>query len=284
MTISIRPLTEADLDAADVILESAYGPPAVRRHQDRLLRCMRLQPDGWVLALLDGAPTGLVGAVDYGPFAYVGLMAVDRSAHRRGVGMALMERLLAWLDARGVPVALLDATDMGAPLYARLGFVEDEKTLMFRRDACPAAARPAAHVRRLRAEDLADLADFDAPIFGAARRPVFESYLADDPARALIACDASGRINGYLFAQPQLVGPWAARAPDAAEALLLAALDLPYEAPTSAIVPASNAEAQRLLMRQGFSPQRTLSHMRRGGVRHPGRRTLIYGQSSFALG
>lgn len=284
MTLSIRPLTEADLKAADVILESAYGPPAVRRHQDRLLHCMRLQPDGWLLALLGDAPTGLVGAIDYGPFAYIGLMAVHRSAHRRGVGMALMEQLLAWLDARGVPMALLDATDMGAPLYARLGFVEDEKTFMFHRDDCPAAARPSAYVRLLRAEDLADLVDFDAPIFGAARRPVFESYLADDPARALVARDEAGRISGYMFAQPQLLGPWAANAPHVAEALLAAALDLSYEAVPSAIVPASNAEAQQMLMRQGFSPQRKLSHMRRGGAQHPGLRALIYGQSSFALG
>src|SRR5262245_65652255 len=101
-------------------------------------------------------------------------MAVHPSAQRRGVGLALMERWLAWLDARGCPMALLDATDMGAPLYARLGFVEDAKTYAFRRDDCSLAPRLSARVSRLRAVDLPALVDFDTPLFGAARPMVFE--------------------------------------------------------------------------------------------------------------
>src|ERR671922_2425783 len=101
MTIAIRNLTEDDLDLAAIILEAAYGTPGDWRN--RLHRYMGLQPDGWLLASLGGAPAGMVGAVDYGPFAYIGLMGVQPQMQRRGVGLALMERLLAWLDARGCP-------------------------------------------------------------------------------------------------------------------------------------------------------------------------------------
>src|SRR5215210_381071 len=104
MTISVRSITEADLDAADVVLEAAYGPSGGRR-KERMRRYLSLQPDGWLLALLDDV---VVGAMDYGPFAYIGLMAVHPSAQRRGIGLMLMQRLLAWLDARGCPFSLLD--------------------------------------------------------------------------------------------------------------------------------------------------------------------------------
>ncbi len=36
-----------------------------------------------------------------------------------------MERALAFLDGRQVRCVKLDATDMGAPLYRKLGFVDD---------------------------------------------------------------------------------------------------------------------------------------------------------------
>jgi len=227
---------------------------------------------------------GTVGAMDYGPFAYIGLMAVHPSAQRRGIGLMLMQRLLAWLDARGCPFSLLDATDMGAPLYAKLGFVEDEKTCMFRCDDRTLELHQSERVGQMRADDLPELVDFDAPIFGARRSTVFASFFASDPTRALVARDASGQISGCLFAQSHMLGPWVARTPADAEALLATALTLTYAEAPGVIFPASNAEAARLLLRHGFVPQRVLSHMRRGGATAPGQRSQIYAQASFVLG
>ncbi len=282
MTLTIRIMTEADLDAANEVVTAAYQPPASRRRE--LGRYLALQPDGWLLAALDGEPVGVVGAIDYGPFAYVGMMSVHPQVQRRGVGLALMERLLAWLDGRGCPAALLDATEAGAPLYERCGFQDDAKSLMFLQDDCALRPRVPERVRRLRPPDLAALVEFDAPIFGAQRPAVFESFLADLPDRAFIAHDAAGLIAGYLFAQRRLLGPWAARTAEDAEALLAAALPLQYESTPTVIVPGTNATAAPLLMSYGFSPQRVLRHMRRGGSAAPGRRALLFGQASFALG
>ena len=91
--IAIRVLTEVDLDAADAIMIPAYGVPRSRKRD--LRRYLALQPDGWLLAQLDGQPAGLGGAIDYGPFAYIGLMAVLPSLQRRGIASAIMDRLLA---------------------------------------------------------------------------------------------------------------------------------------------------------------------------------------------
>ena len=281
MTISIRTLTAADLDVADRIQQAAYGGGNRRK---RLESYMKLQPDGWILALLDGEPAGIAGGTNYSSIGHIGLVAVDPSKQRRGVALAMMQHLLNWFDRQGCPVLLLDASEAGAPLYQKLGFVEDEKTLGFVLDDCALPLQPSNRIGPLRAEDIPTLTEFDEPIFGARRPGVFAMLLDESPARAFVARDADGLIGGYLFAQAQTLGPWAARMPADAEALLVAALRLPFEGAPGALIPGSNPDAAQLLLRYGFSPRRSLRRMRLGGDAHPGRRALLYGQTSLAIG
>jgi hypothetical protein len=181
-------------------------------------------------------------------------------------------------------VIQLDASDAGAPLYRRLGFVEDETTLGFTQDDCALRPEQSERVTRLLAVDIPALAAFDTPIFGGDRAPVFAAALAEAPERAFVARDPAGQISGYLFAQPLVLGPWAARTPADAEALLAAALTLPFDGAIRTLTPGSNADAAKLLMRYGFSPQRLLRRMRRGGTAAAGRRSQLYGQASLAIG
>ena len=166
MTISIRPLIAADLDQADAIQQAAYGGAS---RKDRLQLYLSLQPDGWLLATLDGEPAGIAGGTNYGTLGHIGLVAVDPSKQRRGVALALMEHLLNWFDAQRCPIIQLDASDAGAPLYRKLGFVEDEKTLGFTQDDCALRPTQSEHVSHLRATDIPALVAFDAPIFGGER-------------------------------------------------------------------------------------------------------------------
>jgi hypothetical protein len=226
----------------------------------------------------------MVGAVDYGPFAWVGLMGVHAEAQHRGVGSALMQRLLARLDARGTPMALLDATEAGARLYRRFGFVEDDQTYKFEHPGYRCSAYQPAGVRLMQSVDVPALIDFDTPIFGANRVRVLCALLAEFPGRAFVVEDEARRIVGYLFAQTQRVGPWIAKRPQDAEVLLQAALSLPYEGAPSVVVPGMNTAAIEQVERFGFQLVGPHRHMRRGGAGSPRRRVAIYGQASFALG
>lgn len=282
MPLSIHRLTEDDLDAAQAICELAYGVPrAIKRD---LRRYMTLQPDGWVFALLDGKPAGLGGATNYGPFAYIGLMTVHPSLQRRGVATAIMDRLLAGIEARGCPLVLLTATPAGEALYEQRGFVDQDTMLQFVQNDCALRPRLSERVVPMRTDDLAEVAALDTPIFGANRSVVLAAYLAEYPSRAFVVRDAGGRISGYLFAQIETIGPWVAGDRDSAEALLAAALLLQFEPAPRVLIPGANSSGSALLQRYGFSPQRTLRHMRRGGDGSPTRRELLYGQASFALG
>lgn len=282
MVLTIRNLTEADLDPIDSVLIAAYGRPSSFKFE--LQRYLRVQPDGWLIAECDGSPVGMVGAVDYGELAYVGLLGVHPAAQKQGIGRTLLERLLAWLDSRNCPLSILDATEAGAPLYAKFGFVEDERTLVFEQVGVGQPMELLQQVRVLRSHDLKALSAFDTPIFGANRQEVFAAFLEEIPDRAFIVCDQTNQISGYLFAQSEKLGPWAANTPEAAETLLATALSLPFDNTVKAIVPSSNPSARELLIRYGFQEKRALSHMRRGGSASPGCCAMLYGMASFAIG
>jgi predicted N-acetyltransferase YhbS len=264
------------------VLRSAFGAPG--SHTADIRRYLALQPDGWLVAIAQGRPVGMVGAVDYGPFAWVGLMAVHAEAQQRGIGSALLQRLLAWLDMRGTPMVLLDATEAGARIYSRFGFVEDDQTYRFQHPSYSRSSCLPPGVRPIQPEDVPALTDFDAPIFGANRARVLRALLSEFPGRALLVEGEGRQIAGYLFAQTQRLGPWVAKRPQDAEMLLQAALSLPYKGAPLVVVPGMNTTAVEQVERFGFQLVGPHRHMRRGGASSPSRRVAIYGQASFALG
>jgi GNAT superfamily N-acetyltransferase len=282
--IAIRNLIRSDIPIADDIFCSAFKQPA--SHAGDIERYLVLQPDGLFLAIFDGAVAGMGGAIDYGAFAYIGMMAVHPAFQRRGIGHALMRHLLAWLDARGTPMSLLDASAAGAPIYARLGFVECDKACTFQRRDGSRSTHCPDNVRLVRPQDLPALCAFDRPIFGADRSCMFRALLGDSAERVFLIHDEAGQLAGYVFARPARLGPWVVRRPQDAYALLQAALSLPYKAGPTVIVPKMNSVAQELVEQSGFQreSQPHHTHMRRGGAGLPGQRALIYGQTSFSLG
>jgi GNAT superfamily N-acetyltransferase len=282
LDITIRPLTEGDIVNADHVLQAAFNTSESRRAD--LRRYLALQPDGFRVAVRQDSLAGLVGAVDYGPFAYIGLMAVHPASQRRGIGHALMQQLVDWLDARGTPMSLLDATVMGAPVYVSLGFVDQDQACLFQLGAPVPPLSCPENVQPLQLRDLEALCEFDTPIFGANRCGVFRMLLEDLAGRAFATRDEAGHISGYLFAQQRRLGPWAARRSEDAQASLQAALRLPFESGPSVIAPGMNSAAQELLKRFDFQFVRPARHMRRGGTRLTSQRALMYGQTSYAIG
>ena len=287
--MKIRSMRESDLPAADRLLQAAFARPSSFVAHARLTR--QLEPDGVLVAEEQGKLLGTVGAVDYGPLAYIGLMAVDPARQSAGIGRALMDRLLAWLDERGCPMALLDATDRGALLYEQLDFVDDATAFVYELlgevRARPArAATPASRaiVRLATVDDLPEVIALDATHFGADRAKLHHALWPEFQSRWFVARNSSDQFLGYLVDRDPVVGPWVATSPAVAEQLLLVALQLEHTRPPLVMVPRSNTIAVDLLAAHGFVEQRRLRHMRRGGDGPPGNPAALYGQSSFAHG
>jgi GNAT acetyltransferase-like protein len=128
------------------------------------------------------------------------------------------------------------------------------------------------------------LALFDSPHFGADRSRLLRSYFDDDPKRFLVSRDSKGLIDGFLVAQPRVIGPWIVSNPDIAEGLLVSALRFSFEDSPTVFVSGSNTEALGLLPRYGFEKLRTLRHMYKGKPIQRDRHTTIYGQATLGFG
>ncbi len=152
---------------------------------------------------------GLAGAVvltRWEPgLASVGMMLVALRYARRGLGRALMEHLLV-AAGPGTTVTLY-ATDMGRPLYERLGFRPVRRSVSFvgqfrpapDRSAAPglAAARTAV-VRTATVLDLPAILAVDRAAFGADREPIIDRLPGFADRIALLE-DGSGTV-GYAAA------------------------------------------------------------------------------------
>jgi GNAT superfamily N-acetyltransferase len=282
MALVIRRMNADDLEPLSRVVNAAYQRTTTS--VEDLNRYLLLEPMGWFMAEWNGIPAGMVGAVDYGSRAWLGLMGVDPSLQGRGIARALMAAVLEWLDQR-CPTVVLDASEAGAPLYEKLDFVDVDLVDMYRLQgpALPAPSGSAA-ISPMTPADLAGAAALDASAFGHDRSAVIQSFFADDLERAFVHRNQAGALDGYLIAQPVRIGPWVANSSEAAEALLSAALTLSYGGEPSVLIPLANTEGIALLEDRGFARQRRLRHMRRGKPPIDDRRELRYGQASFTLG
>jgi GNAT superfamily N-acetyltransferase len=282
MDYSIDRLRSHELDAAGELLTLAYGRPG--RWQAEVETYRDLQPEGWFAARSsNGALVGMGGAINYGPFAWIGLMGVLPDRRRRGIAAAILAAILDWLREGRCPVAVLDASAAGQRLYERFGFVDSGRTSYFQRasDARPAIAH---EVRPATRRDLDAIVAFDAARFGTERRALLEKFFVQFPQRTLLVHHRGGAIAGYAVANGTTIGPWIADSRDDADALLRAALAFPHKEAPVVLAPSINPHVADLLQRHGFAENRSLRHMVRGGPDPQPARFSIFGQASFATG
>lgn len=282
MHIAIWPLLETDIERTDRVIQAAYGSSS---RKTTLYNYLHLQPDGAFVAKKADAIVGFGGFLDYGDFAYIGMMSVAPGEQRQGIGQRLLEAILNRLEERGCPTVLLDASPSGAPLYRRYGFYDDGEALVLKKSQ--QVKLPGSGVEPIPSAtegDLPALLDFDASTFGGNRARLLKTYWAEDPSRTLIARNEYGQISGYLLVQASVLGPWIAQSQEVAERLLLAGLALPFQEAPQVFVAAEHSDALALFTGYGFTVQRSLQHMYKGTRIARPRTTTIFGQASLGFG
>ena len=238
---------------------------------------------GFARARLDGevvvaeAGDELAGVAAGAVFAgtgWVGGVAVGPGYRRAGLGGALTEAVIGFLEARGVTTVLLHATALGRPVYERLGFVPETAYLTLSRPTLARAPdRPGDHpggppdppgapagVRAGRAADLEAVLAIDRAATGEDRRRLLTALW---PAGGLVAA-GDGRPLGYHLASPWRSGG-ATVAPDPRAGLaLLAAVRAAPGDEVSLSVPAGNTAAVGALQSAGFAERYRTVRMHRG--------------------
>jgi GNAT superfamily N-acetyltransferase len=166
----------------------------------------------------------------------------------RGQGLARRLTQQAVSFARDTEAIRLDASDMGKPLYASLGFVEECGIERWVREPAPASGPdlPTANVD----------SNFDREVFGADR-----SALLGDLAR----CESAGVNGAYAFARPgsryTFFGPCVAGDPSNAKTLLEWFLARHGSQTTCMDLFPHHQDAVTLARQHGFAPARHLTRM-----------------------
>jgi GNAT superfamily N-acetyltransferase len=238
---------------ADLLARAGFGPTVAA-----LISFPRGSPHGDVLiAELGGREVGAVCCAAFGATGWVGALGVLPEARRHGVGETLAEAACGRLGERGARTVLLFATDMGRPLYERMGFEPEGAATAWRGTA--GTARPARELRPVRESDRPALKAIDRRATGERRDPVLDALR---PPTGMLA-ERAGVPVGWAVSSPWGLGvAICADDPQAGVALMAAAAGGPGAA--TVVVPAANPAAADALERWAFQGVNAGERMRLG--------------------
>jgi GNAT superfamily N-acetyltransferase len=256
-------------------------------------RFISASPEGCFAAEHDGRLVGTATTIVYeGRFAWIGMVIVDRELRGQGIGTALLEHAIMFLDSRGVPCMKLDATPQGKILYEKFGFVSEydfERWMLKRQPQhgssagmLPVNGRTGilpigGGVGGLRGTDEVSLR-LDREVFGADRSGLLRSLIEAAPDFTLVSRGRTG-IDGYAFGRrgslADQLGPWMARNEEVAAHLLDEFLRRLGRELVFVDCLKDNPWAIPLVRARGFEFQRPLTRMFRGRNEHPGMPKLL---------
>jgi ribosomal protein S18 acetylase RimI-like enzyme len=256
--------------------------------RDDFERLLAYEPEGCSIAEEGGEPVGMVTTTSYGKLAWIGCLIVEPEKRGRGIGTELMRQAIGYLRGKGVETIRLDAVQQAVPLYRKLGFVEECRSLRFHGAGSRYAAPDAKPMEPSHLEDVFQL---DAYCFGADRSRILRQVLQDFPELCFVSY-AQGKLAGYIMAKRMTtggkIGPWVCR-PDRlgrgkAEPLLRAALNALDDQLVNVGVLEDNRASQEILRDYGFREGPWSMRMRLGPDRYGGDPQGIFAIGAAAKG
>jgi len=206
-----------DLDFA-LAMTSAEGWTSTRGDFEELLE---YDPLGCFIGEIEAEPIGMVCAVSYQKFGFVGNLIVDKSCRGQQCGRTLMEHAMHYLQTHGARSILLDGVPEAVTLYERLGFRKICRSMRLEGAISGNASRD---VRLMREDDLTLVAELDANLFGGRRDRFLTMRFAAHPEYCKVL-EVKGEIHGYIMGSfsgnSVRIGPWAMMKSDALAARLL---------------------------------------------------------------
>lgn len=285
MNVNVRPFTDDDI---------AFGIEQTSRegwatHPDWFRLYLRYDPQGCLIAEIDGRPVGMVTSTRYVDAGWIGNLIVPPENRRCGIGYRLTSSALERLTAAGIRTVRLEADPPGIGIYRRLGFRDELESLRFRLEKAPASVGigPAdSAIEPLTEAVLPTVADFDRPRFGDDRARMLKLLLGIAEAGFLLRRE--GVVAGYLMVLQTRsglqIGPWIAADAAAAQTLLDEALRHGGGRRMTVGLPVTNRAGRELLSRYGFTATPSSYRMVWGPTGGAGTPRDVFAITNGALG
>lgn len=242
-------------------------------------RIFRLCGDACYAVRADGRVVTTTSAITFGEsLAWIGMVLTTASQRGKGHARTLMQQSLADLRAAGLRCIKLDATDLGRPVYAKLGFIDERPVSRWLR-------KPGAGPKPATPDNVtiggAIPFDFDREAFGADRSALLTALAEEE----LYTCG-----SGYAMAREgrmaRYFGPCVAEDDATAGGLLQAFLARHGEDAALLDLCDEHTAAAAIATAAGFEPIRRLTRMYLGdpaGV-PLGSGPAIYNLAGFEFG
>ena len=167
-------------------------------------------PQGCFIARYQGSPAGICVATPYTQNGFIGELIVKGDYRQCGIGQALLNHAVAYLQQRGVDTVYLDGVIAAVPLYKRNGFRKICRSLRFYGHL---PGKQGANVRPMLAGDLPEVCHLDRQAFGDDRSFFLASRLKSFPDLCKVLVE-DGHICGYICGRSGAGfvagGPWIA--------------------------------------------------------------------------
>jgi hypothetical protein len=277
--LTIRTMGESDLDRAlDWARAEGWNPGLSDA------ACFRsADPDGFLMAWIDGEPVACVSVVRYGSaYGFLGLYIARPDRRGQGIGYQLWQAGMAYLDGA---VVGLDGVPAQQGNYARSGFKPAHRNVRFGGSPGIEAAKN-RRLEQVGPSLVQPVLDYDRAFFAGPREPFMRCWLRPELRRA-IALVEDGAVRGYgvirACGEGYKIGPLFADGEREADDLFRALAACARESPVFLDLPEPNRAAVAMATRYGLSPVFETTRMYRGG--DPGLPLAkTYGITTFELG
>lgn len=267
----LRKLTIADVPGAMALsTEAGWNQTA-----DDWRMLIELSPQGCLAVEIDGEIASTATLTCYGTrLAWVGMVLTKIKHRGQGYAMRLLKETLRVADELGIESVKLDATDLGQPLYEKLGFRAEQTVERWWR-----AGHDKATTTSTAGSPAPNWQSADQNAFGVDRVALLEKLARRN---APLTID-----NSYLLTRAgreiSYLGPSVGDSPAIARKLMERALQSPSPGGWFWDLMVGNKPAVSLAQDLGFTPKRHLLRMVRGqDVR--GNEGAVYALAGFELG
>jgi len=234
-----------------------------------------LQPQGWgdlapvfefytsssfcfpIKIIIDNHIAGIGSSIIHNDVAWLAHIIVHTAYRNKGIGRFITQSLIDRIDKVQCQTIYLIATDLGAPVYEKLGFVTETEYLFYK-DIKPNKDTVASSlIIPYNSAYKAPIQKIDAIVSGEDRLFHLEPYLA-----TAFLYVKENTLEGYYL--PDFGdGFIAARTPEAGSALMM----LRFTAKEHAVFPIDNTSAKEYMLQHQYEPFKTAKRMRLGTER-----------------